>query len=162
MAAGWLAAAVATTAVGVAAIDTLGAGLLSGPSADAPLSEADVQRRLASESPGTAAASSTTPSQTVPSQTVPSQTVPSQTATTTSPPAVRGLPTPGGIVHASCDGGLARLSSWSPAQGYRADDPVRGPASSVSIKFKRDREEMTIIVTCRAGEPIAQVIPDDD
>jgi hypothetical protein len=54
------------------------------------------------------------------------------------------------------------LTAWSPAQGFRADDPERGPAASVSIKFKRDRNEMTIIVRCVNGEPTAEVVPDDD
>jgi len=153
MTAGWFAAAIATTAVGVTAIDTLGAGLLSGSGTDAPLTESEVQRRLASESPSPAASATSAAPPTTPPTTAP---------TRTNGVVARALPTPGGTVHATCSGGLASLTAWSPAQGFRADDPVRGPAAAVTIKFKKDRNEMTIVVRCVNGEPTAQVIPDDD
>ena len=79
-----------------------------------------------------------------------------------SPFTIRALSTPGGIVHATCGGGLAALTSWSPAQGYRADDPERGPAAEARITFKRDRDELRVVVTCVDGQPTARVIPDHD
>ena len=142
MTAGWLLAAGATAAVGTAALDVVGAGIL-GPQ-NQPLSQDDVARAL----------------ETVP-VTTPSAP-PSTVATTSTAPAPRGLTVPGGTLVARCAGSQVELMSWSPDPGYRADDVVRGPATTASVKFKNDGTENEVAVTCRDGEPHAETVADDD
>jgi len=146
IAAGWVVAAVATTAAGVAAVDSLGAGLL-GTGDDTTLSAEEVRRRLDAEPAAPSA---------------PPAPATSRPAPATSSPVSRALGTPGGTVHVHCVNGLARMTAWSPASGYRADDEFQGPAVTVSITFKKGREEMLVNVTCVNGEPVVQVVPDDD
>ncbi|MBB5874237.1 hypothetical protein F4553_007671 [Allocatelliglobosispora scoriae] len=141
VAGGWLVAAVAATALGVAGIDSLGAGLLGGGGAagERPLTSAEVDRLLAAETAAPSVSPSAAPS----------------------PPsgaAVRSLSTGGGVVHASCAGGLVSLTSWSPAQGYRVDDAERGPAAEVRVKFKRGKDELRVFVTCVGGVPTARSV----
>jgi hypothetical protein len=145
MVAAWVLVAGATAAVGVAALDIAGAGIL-GP-ASQPLSQQDVARRLA-------AMTST------PSSAPPTPSAPPSSATSPSP-TPRGLSTPEGSVVAQCDNGQVYLVSWSPAQGYRVDDYARGPAASASIKFKNDTSEVVAIFTCVAGEPHVESAADD-
>jgi hypothetical protein len=69
----------------------------------------------------------------------------------------------GGTVVVACDGDLARLVSWSPAQGYRADHAVRGPAARASIEFESDTaDDVTVVVTCAGGTPTVQQLIDVD
>jgi serine/threonine-protein kinase len=144
MIAGWAVVAVATAAVGTAALDIVGAGIL-GPD-NRPLSQADVARELAAARPAPA-----TPS--------PSSAPPSSPQ---SGPAPRGLSATGGSLVVICDGDVVTLQSWSPAQGFRADDDIeRGPGPAASLKFKRGREEYEVTATCRAGEPHIVSVPDD-
>jgi hypothetical protein len=174
MAAGWLLAASATTAVGLAAIDTLGAGLFGDARDDRPLSAADVQRRLVAES------ATPSPVETSASAGLSGGASPSATRTPTvsrQPPAssqasrpaggasvTRALAVPGGTVNASCSGGQATLVAWSPTPGFRVVGAERGPAAAVTIKFKRDHEEVHAVINCVGGEPTATatVIPTDD
>ncbi|MEU8076346.1 hypothetical protein AB0B31_12955 [Catellatospora citrea] len=142
MAAGWLVAAAVTAAVAVAGVDTIGAGLLGGSGQHPVLSSDDVDRLLADEL-------SLSPS----AQPSPGAATPAPTGQPSAGAAIRSLSTPGGVVHASCAGGAVTLASWSPAQGYRADDPEPGPAREARIKFKKDKNEMRVVVTCRERNP---------
>ncbi|MDT7725720.1 MAG: hypothetical protein QOI21_2296 [Actinomycetota bacterium] len=142
---GWAVAAGAAAVVGTAALDIVGAGIL-GPGNQA-LSQADVTRDLAN-----ASSRPPTPAQ------LPST---SPAPATSSGPAPRGLSTPGGTIIATCDGDQAFLQSWSPAQGFRTDDVVRGPAVVTSIKFKSGKDELRNTVTCLAGEPQVDSTTDD-
>ncbi|RKE02653.1 hypothetical protein C8E86_7961 [Catellatospora citrea] len=151
MAAGWLVAAVVTAAVAVAGVDTIGAGLLGGSGQHPVLSSDDVDRLLADELGRSPSA-----------QPSPGVATPAPTGQPSASAAIRSLSTAGGVVHASCAGGAVTLASWSPAQGYRADDPEPGPAKEARIKFKRDKNEMRVVVTCQGAEPVARVIPDND
>jgi hypothetical protein len=145
MVAAWVLVAGATAAVGVAALDIAGAGIL-GP-ASQPLSQQDVARQLAAVTSTPSSASSTS-------------AVPLNPATPTSP-MPRGLSTPEGSVVAQCDNGQVYLVSWSPAQGYRVDDYARGPGASASIKFKNATSEVVEIFTCVTGEPHVESAADD-
>jgi hypothetical protein len=145
MVAGWAVVAVATAAVGTAALDIAGAGIL-GPD-NRPLTQAEVARELAGAS---ARPSTSTPPASTPLSPTPSS------------PAPRGLTTTGGSLVAACDGDVVTLQSWSPAQGFRADDDIeRGPGPSASLKFKRGHEEYEITVSCQAGEPKVSSVLDD-
>ncbi|NLU73377.1 hypothetical protein HCC61_11925 [Streptomyces sp. HNM0575] len=59
--------------------------------------------------------------------------------------------------------GTVRLLSWSPADGYGADDVERGPARQVTIELEPpdDDESVDLAVRCDDGEPAAAVLPED-
>ncbi|MEU4831186.1 hypothetical protein [Streptosporangium sp. NPDC023615] len=64
------------------------------------------------------------------------------------------LDTPGGRVIARCQNALVTLRSWSPAQGFQADDVERGPASRAYVEFESEEREIKVEVYCAAdGSP---------
>jgi hypothetical protein len=119
MAAGWVAAAVLATATGVAGVAVIGRGL-SGPTGEL-MSADDIDRALAA---GPIASPSAT-------------SVPTATATAPSVPASadEAFRSPGGTVTAHCEGDVAVIVSFAPANGY--------------LFRELDRAE----VTCPAGRP---------
>lgn len=135
--AGWLAAALAATAVGVAAVSLLGEGISD--SASRPLSADEVRRELA-------------------------RTTPLPTDSATRPPGA-GPPqvfnTAGGTVVAGCVGTRATLDSWSPAQGFHSEDEERGPAPIASLKFESDEDELQVEIDCASGQPRLRTATDD-
>jgi len=141
---GWLSATLIATAVGLGAVSLLSEGLTS--DAMTPLSSDAVAKALASAGPG-----APTPT---------SGPSPGTPSATTGPS--RSLSSPGGTVIARCEGDLAYLMSWSPAQGWSVDEQHRGPASSTMIQFEGDTDrnddlEVTLTVTCRSGSPVSAV-----
>jgi hypothetical protein len=66
----------------------------------------------------------------------------------------------GGTVMASCRSGKAYLQYWSPDQGYRADDVIRGPALQASLGFESLKSEVEIRVTCNGSHPAAHLSRD--
>lgn len=137
-------AAGAAVAIGVAALavsrieDGLGAGNPRSPAADLD----DVR-----ESPAT-------PAETPASKGGQS---PSVSETTIE----RVLSSPGGTVVARCRGAQVYLASWSPAQGYRADDVRRGPAVEARVKFESAAGEFVVDVRCVSGVPHHTIERDD-
>jgi hypothetical protein len=81
----------------------------------------------------------------------PSRSAPPAASATPGPP--RQFTSAGGTVLAGCTGNLAYLMSWSPAQGYRAEDVRRGPAFTVSVKFDNGPQTVRLAVHCVAGMP---------
>ncbi|MEU8382745.1 hypothetical protein [Streptosporangium sp. NPDC048865] len=164
--AGWLITGLLAIGAGVAVIDRL-----SEPLTDTglrPLSAAEVDEALALASslpnalPPSAAPSappSVSPSAS-PAQDTPAPTV---TVTTTATPAAepgksRLIATAGGKVIARCENGLVTLRSWSPAQGFQADDVERGPASRARVEFETEEDEVKVEVHCAAdGTPVHRV-----
>jgi hypothetical protein len=70
----------------------------------------------------------------------------------------RILTSQGGSVIARCVAAGAYLVSWSPAQGYKAEDVRRGPAGTAKLKFEfRDGGEYVVSVQCLNGIPQASV-----
>jgi hypothetical protein len=141
--AGMVAAAVAITAIATAAVTAAVTG------DDSTLTPGQVEDLLAG-------ATTTTPSST-----------PSATGTAT-PGVVTGqgdqvATLAPGIVAVRCDGDRATLVSWSPSPGYRADDPVRGPAAVVEIRFEHDGSDADYKVTATCSDGVATVAlgPDD-
>ena len=66
---------------------------------------------------------------------------------------------------AGCAGSDAYLISWSPQQGYAADDVVRGPAAQAQVVFLAGRAGVRLTVTCAGQVPtamVSQVQGDDD
>jgi len=136
----WVAAAVAVTVVPALAISA------SVGASGAPLSPAEVARELAAEGATPAASSSARPTV---SPDTPSPTQ-STDADDSAAPQVFAL-APGTVV-VRCSAALAELESWTPNPGYRVDDVVRGPASTVSVKFEsRTAGEVKVIVSCVGG-----------
>src|SRR3954447_9090043 len=104
-AAAWLAVAAAATGAGVAAIGVLEDGITG--SRTRAVDAESVRRSL--------------------SQTAAPPDVAPATSPTASGGVTRVLGAGGGTVTARCAAGLVTLVSWTPAQGFRADDPVPGP-----------------------------------
>jgi len=68
-----------------------------------------------------------------------------------------------GIVTVHCDGDLATLVSWSPNPGFRSDDPVRGPAAYVSVRFESDyNADYKVTGSCADGVATILAGPDVD
>lgn len=68
------------------------------------------------------------------------------------------LSSAGGSVLAGCAGPDAYLISWSPQQGYAADDVVRGPAAVARVAFFRaGGVGVSLTVTCAGSVPSAVV-----
>jgi hypothetical protein len=64
----------------------------------------------------------------------------------------------GGSVLAECRPAGAYLVSWSPVQGYQADDVTRGPAATARVVFESTANTVTMKVSCphgAAGPPVA-------
>jgi len=75
------------------------------------------------------------------------------------------LGSPGGSVLAACGSSGAYLISWSPQQGYQADDVVRGPAAAARVVFLAGRSGVSLAVTCTRTAPtetVTDVWGDDD
>jgi hypothetical protein len=67
----------------------------------------------------------------------------------------RVVKTTGGTMVVKCQGNVATLVSWTPNTGYRADDPVRGPAAKVALKFESDTsDDVMVSVTCADGQAV--------
>ncbi|WP_440083093.1 hypothetical protein [Streptosporangium sp. LJ11] len=167
--AGWLITGLLAIGVGVAVIDRL-----SEPLTDTglrPLSAAEVDEALAlASSLPNALPSSVPPS--VPSSAPPAEgtpdpagptPAPTVTVTTTATPVAepgksRLITTVGGKVIARCENGLVILRSWSPAQGFQADDVERGPADRARVEFESEEDEVKVEVHCAAdGSPVHSV-----
>lgn len=136
----WVVAAVAVTATATALIT---ASLITDNSV---LSPEEVDRALAG---GTGTPTTTT-------------TGPTSAATTGAASDLTSTLTPG-VVTVHCDGTTATLVSWSPNPGWRADDPLRGPAAEVSVRFESDvAADYKVTATCAGGVPVVNLGPDDD
>ncbi|MBG0815963.1 hypothetical protein [Planomonospora sp. ID82291] len=143
--AGWLVTGVLATGTGVAAITFLGEPLTA--SAHRPLSSAEVEEALA---------------RALPPEAVPSAAAgpadPAPSATGRAEGRSRTITTAGGNVIARCDGGVAVLRTWSPAQGFRVDDVERGPAARARVEFESDEADVKVEVRCGAdGLPVHRV-----
>ncbi|MFI6599294.1 hypothetical protein ACIBHX_23835 [Nonomuraea sp. NPDC050536] len=124
---GWLAVAALTTVTSTWAISLLGQGLSR--HVVTPMSQVQVSQALAT---------ATTAPQ------------PSSPATAG---AGRVFVTSGGTVVGGCDGDRATLHSWSPAQGYAADEVERGPGASASVEFESENGRIKVWITCGDGQP---------
>ena len=140
---GWLLAAAAATAVGLAATGAIGTNITAATAT--PLSQQQVDRALARTSPA-----------------------PARQPATTQPTApggiTRALDTRGGTIIARCRAGQATLISWSPVQGYDSEKIHPGPAPTAAITFEAEHTEIRVRVDCPAGIPTAHITtgPDTD
>ena len=141
----WLAGALIAAAGATTAVNFLGTGIFG--VSGRPLTQADVQRKLAQHARAAAASGQSSPA---PGASGRSRTPPP------SHPAAAGsmkvIPVTGGTVYASCSSGLAKLT-WSLAQGYEADGYQWGPARSAWVKLKSGSTEQLVTVTCAGDHP---------
>jgi hypothetical protein len=137
----WGAAVVLAVGAGTAAV-----AAASGGSGRSVLSQGDVDRALAaSPNPSAKPQPSGTPD-------------PSR-----KPGAAQLFRVTGGTVVAHCVANAAILIRWTPDTGYRADDPILGPAAAVSIRFESDTlPDVKVTVTCPADKPVAKTSADGD
>jgi hypothetical protein len=175
----WLLGAGIATAGSLLAVSLLGQGIA--PSPGHQLTADAVDRALAREAhdasqaaamtapPPIPAPPATSPAATSPaaSPAAPAPTAPSAMAaaprpaaspSTGSPAAGTVLMSPGGSVLAECRPGGAYLVSWSPVQGYEADDVTRGPVTTARVVFQSSANSVTMKVSCphgAAGAPVA-------
>ncbi len=148
----WTLGASVAVGVGIIALSLIDNGLASG--AGHPMS---------TEVPpvaSTGAATTTQSDDPTADQVSPSPSVASHRSARPAAPAASATPGPprqfnstGGTVLAQCTGSQAYLLSWSPAQGYRAEDVRRGPAPNVSAKFDNGPQAVVLAVHCVAGMP---------
>jgi hypothetical protein len=67
-----------------------------------------------------------------------------------SPPRPGSIPTAGGTVIASCTGGLVRVVSASPAQGWQLAELEQG-GNHPSIRFTSGRDRVEVRSRCWGG-----------
>lgn len=140
----WVAAAV--IAVGTGTMAVVAAATDSGDR----LTQEEVSRQLAQARTGTP-----TPTVTATPGASPAGQPPEDTIT---------ISTGAGVIQATCDGSLVYLNSWSPKEGYRVDDVMRGLSEVASLWLESDRfDDVEIVVRCEDGTPVAEslVEPDD-
>jgi hypothetical protein len=156
----WLLGVVAATGGSLAAVSLIGQSIAAPPTQQLTVSA--VSHALASgrqePDPSAAARPSTAPSVRRAGAT-PEASVSGTSATGTL------LSSSGGSVLAGCAGSDAYLISWSPQQGYAADDVVRGPAARARVVFLAGSGGVSLTVTCTDSVPTDVVSPvqgDDD
>lgn len=142
--AGWLAAAVLATLIGVAAIGLVGESITGTPGG--VRSQAEVERALAAPEPTSAAPAGPGLSASSSPPAVPSA----------SPGLRRSFSTVGGTAVAECVRADVRLVSWAPAQDYRVKDVDRGPDDDAEVTFAGPAGEFEVKVGCIGGEPVAR------
>lgn len=140
---GWLVAAGAATATGLAAVHVIGPGI-TGPVGEV-VSEAAVARSLAA-TPPTATA--------VPTG-VPGPSTRPGAGPTDDPNADRVVSTPGGTVVARCLEDEVLLVSWAPAQGYGIKEVDREPDTHAQVTFEGTAGQVEVDLSCVAGRPTA-------
>jgi hypothetical protein len=155
--AAWTLGVVAAVSVGLVALAMIGTGLTSSPVE--PLSD-----NAADQVPGTSAGSTTGPPT---SKSAPPSSSPSNPRSSASTPdrwrdPRKLLGSRGGTVIAQCHTGFAYLISWSPAQGFQAQDVMRGPAFMAGVTFKGLGREIRMSVSCPANTPHADIHDEAD
>ena len=175
----WLLGAGAATAGSLLAVSLLGQGIAASPGQQ--LTANAVNQALAREAhdasaaatrtapPPVSATPATSPAATSPAASRAAPTPPAPSATAAAPAAAPAVPAAspsagtvltslGGSVLAECRPAGAYLVSWSPVQGYQADDVARGPATTARVVFESSANSVTVTVTCpdgAAGAPVA-------
>ncbi|WP_204050450.1 hypothetical protein [Microbispora siamensis] len=150
--AGWLLAAALATGTGVAVLGLLGRPL-TGP-AERPMTAEEIRLALARDTPGPPSPAST-----------PAGATPAGSSGGETPDAATGrrlVSTGAGSLIARCDGGLVRLQSWTPAQGFEVDDVDPGPDDRARVKFESDEGRLEIEVRCAGGVPVPRITRHDD
>jgi hypothetical protein len=144
----WIVGAVAAVGVGILALSLIGDGLTA--RTVQPLTPDVVAREAAAASAEPSSAATAAGARPAPSEMPPPS---AKTSTGTEKP----LSSPGGTAIARCSDGQVYLVSWSPEQGFRADDVNRGPGAQASLKFESSNAKVFLTARCVGGEPQATV-----
>lgn len=140
---GWVAGAISAAAVGLFALSAIEIG---------PVNQTSVPNLPEATADPTDAVS-TTPAAPTPTATPGATTKPPSSAAID-----RVLNSAGGTVVARCSSAGAYLVSWSPAQGYKAENVRRGPAATAKVSFEYGGGgEYVMTVRCVNGVPQATV-----
>ncbi|MGW3628483.1 hypothetical protein [Streptomyces sp. NPDC000880] len=150
--AGWLAAAVAATLTGLAAVQFIGDEITASIDGGV-LTPQQVERQL-----GAATASpSDRPSTGQPSATPTA----APTAAPSATGARKGFTTRGGRVVAECKGATVFLVSYSPAQGFGVKSADPGPDEHAEVTFEGPAGKVEFRAQCASGQPTASWKEDD-
>jgi hypothetical protein len=143
--AGWVAAAVVATGIGLGGIRLVGESLTSTPGG--VLSQDQVTQAL-----GEASGEPDEPS--LPAS--PTSAEATESPSPTGPaPVQRSFSSRGGTAIAACRGATAALLSWSPRQGYRVDKAEPGPGDEVEVRFRGGDGRSELKISCSGGAPVA-------
>lgn len=149
--AGWLAAAVLSTGVTLAAVSSIGSGIFG--SSAGPLDRQRIAEALATTTP---AAEPTPQPSPVPTGSPATESAPTEQAIEP-----RVITSAGGTVVARCAAdSLVELLSWSPAQGFRVDKADHSPAREVEVEFESENDDVNMKIRCVGGVP--GLVDDDD
>jgi septal ring-binding cell division protein DamX len=147
----WLAAAVAATVVGLFAVGGIGDDIF-GTDASEPLSQSEVDRRLAEATSSAAPPSAPSSGPSSPSST---PSAPATRPPANTPPAAKptSVPSAGGTVIARCasDGVLVQVLGSTPAQGYQVEPEHDDLDDHPKITFTSGRTEIEVRLRCVGG-----------
>ncbi|ASO19294.1 hypothetical protein FHR81_001562 [Actinoalloteichus hoggarensis] len=166
---GWAAAAVVATGVGVAALSAIGAGITE--SVIRPLSQSEVEGRLAAataagdaadrgglDTPPTSAVPSEGPAASESASPPPSGEPSSPDEDAAAPPDPERIDTVGGMVTARCgDADVVELVAQAPAQGFGVDVDVEDegdddePLGAVTVQFESEELDVEVLLICSGG-----------
>jgi hypothetical protein len=146
----WVIVAFLTTLVGLAAVNSLGDGILG--SAERPLTRQSVDAELSAQPSSPSSGEPSVEPSAEPSLLPPAQAV------------SRTFSSAGGTVTADCSGDTVTLRYWSPAQGYEADHVAPGPAATASIRFRQGGHGhgIRLAFACTDGAPVQSTNTSDD
>lgn len=147
----WVLGTGCAVGVGALALSLIGSGLgeRSRPPLAAQVGPASSAGSAATKTPSAGASASPSTRR--------SNTAAQASASPSASPVQRDFTFDVGWVTAACDGDMAYLVSWSPAQGYRVDEVRRGPAPSVKVEFESFTVEAAVWVRCVDGIPRASI-----
>ncbi len=145
----WLAAAAGATAAGMAAVGMIGTDIFG--SSQEPLTQAEVEQRLAAPTTGPSASPSPTATPTPSTTTSPQPTSPQPTTPPPARPRVVNA-NDAGTVTAQCNpDGTVHVLGVIPAQGYEADTDDDEDDDHPQIKFENDSVEIEVRLRCVDG-----------
>jgi hypothetical protein len=153
--AGWLAAAILSTGVTLAAVSSIGTGIFG--SSAGPLDRQEINQALATPEP--AVEPTAQPPTTAEPPATPQPTATPEPSESGGRPSV--VTSAGGTVVARCAADdLVELLSWSPAQGFSVDNAEHGPAREVEVEFESEADDVEMKIRCVDGVPVD--VDDDD
>ena len=153
--AGWLAAAILSTGVTLAAVSSIGTGIFG--SSAGPLDRQEINQALATPEP--AVEPTAQPPTTAEPPATPQPTATPEPSESGGRPSV--VTSAGGTVVARCAADdLVELLSWSPAQGFSVDNAEHGPAREVEVEFESEDDDVEMKIRCVDGVPVD--VDDDD
>jgi hypothetical protein len=158
--AGWLAAALVATLIGIGALRLVGESIAG--TSGGVLSQEEVGRELArSPAAGAGPASPSPSANTEPASGTASPTPSAPASGTGAAGTTRVLMAKGGQVTAECHGSTVQLLLWSPAQGYQTHEYTRGVAEEAEVDFRGPAGRSKIKVRCdSSGVPAAEIDED--